>query len=163
MTGRRPLRLALCILELPRLALILAAVSGSAAGAPTVALAAPQALFPLLAFFAWYDPTRYGSYLPVYAAGKAISLAALLAWLWGAAPAALTSLNAADPSNLQSLAAVASAALLDLAAGLLSVASVLRAARAERFEPDGREAGSVRSEDRPALVIDELPDDSGGA
>jgi len=44
-------------------------------------LAAPGALFPLMALFIWLDTDRYREYLPLFSAGKCIGLFLLLGWL----------------------------------------------------------------------------------
>lgn len=44
------------------------------------ALAAPTALFPLMALFIWLDIDRYNSFLPLYMAGKCIGIFAFLGW-----------------------------------------------------------------------------------
>jgi len=43
-------------------------------------LAAPGALFPLMALFLWLDTERYKEYLPLFAAGKGIGIFTLLGW-----------------------------------------------------------------------------------
>jgi len=45
-----------------------------------IILAAPGALFPLMALFIWLDTGRYREYLPLFSAGKCISLFLLLGW-----------------------------------------------------------------------------------
>jgi len=151
MTGRRALRFALFFLELPRLALVLAAASG--AGGPSgAALAAPHALFVLLALFSWYDPDRYEAFRPLYAAGKLVSAVAVAAWLARALPAAASTLGVADSRSLAALAAGGALALYDAATGAVVGIAAMRF-RAE---------ASALS-DLPELVVDELPDDSGGS
>jgi len=44
-------------------------------------LAAPGALFPIMALFIWLDTDRYREYLPLFSAGKCIGLFLLLGWL----------------------------------------------------------------------------------
>ena len=44
-------------------------------------LAAPGALFPLMALFIWLDTDRYREYLPLFLAGKCIGLFLLMGWL----------------------------------------------------------------------------------
>ena len=44
-------------------------------------LAAPCALFPLMALFIWLDISRYRVFLPLFTAGKCIGIFALLGWL----------------------------------------------------------------------------------
>jgi hypothetical protein len=47
---------------------------------PWVVLAAPSALFPLMALFLWLDSLRYKPYLSLYMAGKCIGIFLLLIW-----------------------------------------------------------------------------------
>ncbi|MDR0502139.1 MAG: hypothetical protein LBH16_02335 [Treponema sp.] len=44
-------------------------------------LAAPGALFPLMALFIWLDISRYKEYLPLLSAGKLIGVFTLMGWL----------------------------------------------------------------------------------
>jgi len=45
-----------------------------------IILAAPGALFPIMALFVWLDTDRYKEYLPLFLAGKCISIFLLLSW-----------------------------------------------------------------------------------
>jgi len=45
-----------------------------------IILAAPAALFPLMALFIWLDTARYKEYLPLFSAGKCIGFFLLLGW-----------------------------------------------------------------------------------
>jgi len=45
-----------------------------------IILAAPGALFPIMALFIWLDTGRYREYLPLFLAGKCIGLFLLLGW-----------------------------------------------------------------------------------
>jgi hypothetical protein len=55
---------------------------GGQFGIPALAVyAAPSALFPLMALFFWLDSSRYGVYVPLYMAGKIISICAAVGWL----------------------------------------------------------------------------------
>jgi len=45
-----------------------------------ILLAAPGALFPLMALFIWLDTDRYKEYLPLFSAGKCIGIFLLLVW-----------------------------------------------------------------------------------
>jgi len=45
-----------------------------------IILAAPGALFPLMALFVWLDTDRYKEYLPLFSAGKCIGIFLLLGW-----------------------------------------------------------------------------------
>jgi len=45
-----------------------------------IVLAAPGALFPLMALFVWLDTNRYKEYLPLFSAGKCIGIFLLLGW-----------------------------------------------------------------------------------
>jgi len=46
-----------------------------------IVLAAPSALFPIMALFIWLDTDRYREYLPLFIAGKCIGIFLLLGWL----------------------------------------------------------------------------------
>jgi hypothetical protein len=46
-----------------------------------ILLFAPGALFPLMAFFIWFDTDRYKAYLPLFSAGKCICIFLLIGWL----------------------------------------------------------------------------------
>jgi len=155
MTGRRPLRFVLFLLEIPRLALILVAAAGSdpgAAASRSAAIAAPQALFVLMALFSWFDPEKYDAYRPLYAAGKLVSAFALSAWLFRTAPAAAGAAGLADFRELISTILVAAVALYDIITGVVAGVSAVRPRRVEE---------EIR--DLPPLVVDELPDDAGGS
>jgi hypothetical protein len=43
-------------------------------------LAAPGALFPIMALFIWLDTDRYKEYLPLFMTGKCIGIFLLLVW-----------------------------------------------------------------------------------
>ena len=43
----------------------------------SIVFAAPGAIFPLMALFLWLDISRYSVYLPLFAAGKSISIVLL--------------------------------------------------------------------------------------
>jgi len=45
-----------------------------------ILLAAPGALFPLMALFIWLDANRYKEYIPLFSAGKCIGIFLLLGW-----------------------------------------------------------------------------------
>jgi len=45
-----------------------------------ILLAAPGALFPLMALFIWLDTERYREYPPLFIAGKCIGIFLLLGW-----------------------------------------------------------------------------------
>jgi len=45
-----------------------------------IILAAPGALFPIMALFIWIDTDRYREYLPLFSAGKCIGIFLLLGW-----------------------------------------------------------------------------------
>ncbi|GBU26827.1 hypothetical protein R84B8_00342 [Treponema sp. R8-4-B8] len=45
-----------------------------------VILAAPGALFPIMALFIWLDTDLYREYLPLFSAGKCIGIFLLLGW-----------------------------------------------------------------------------------
>ena len=155
MTGRRPLRFLLFLLELPRLALILVAVAGSGAGAGSsrsAAIAAPHALFILMTLFSWFDPEEYDVYRPLYAAGKLVSAFALSFWLFRTVPERVGSAGLNDLRELISTIIFTAVAAYDIITGVVVGLSVIRPRRVEE---------EVR--DLPPLVVDELPDDVGGS
>jgi hypothetical protein len=47
---------------------------------PWLAFIAPGALFPLMALFLWLDVNHYRAYIPLFIAGKCISIFVLLCW-----------------------------------------------------------------------------------
>jgi len=51
-----------------------------AAGFPRFVFVIPGAVFPLMALFIWIDIDRYRAYLPLFTAGKCVSLFSLLIW-----------------------------------------------------------------------------------
>jgi hypothetical protein len=55
-------------------------IIGNQADLPLVSFAASSALFPLMALFIWLDTGRFKAYLPLYTAGKCISIFILLVW-----------------------------------------------------------------------------------
>ena len=48
---------------------------------PYLLYSAPNALFPLMAFFLLIRPREYHAYLSLYIAGKSVALSAALGWL----------------------------------------------------------------------------------
>jgi hypothetical protein len=79
----RPLRGGLFVYECFRLLFltaVFAALRPGAAGFPWLVYAAPNALFTLMALFLWLNLSRYGTYLPLFLAGKIISLFSILGW-----------------------------------------------------------------------------------
>jgi hypothetical protein len=61
---------------------VILTIQGEAPGSLTnIILAAPGALFPLMALFIWLDIDRYKAYLSLFSAGKCISLFLLTGWL----------------------------------------------------------------------------------
>jgi len=46
-----------------------------------IVLAAPSALFPIMALFIWLDANRYKEYLPLFIAGKCIGIFLLMGWI----------------------------------------------------------------------------------
>jgi hypothetical protein len=55
-------------------------IIGNQADLPLITFAASAALFPLMALFIWLDTPRFKAYLPLYTAGKCISIFLLLVW-----------------------------------------------------------------------------------
>jgi hypothetical protein len=57
-------------------------IHGDISGQLTIILlAAPGALFPIMALFIWFDTDRYKAYLPLFSAGKSICIFLLMGWL----------------------------------------------------------------------------------
>lgn len=48
---------------------------------PYVVYVVPNALFPLMTYFLWIRLSLYRSYVPLYIAGKTITLVALIGWV----------------------------------------------------------------------------------
>jgi hypothetical protein len=80
----RPLRVVLFVYELVRLFLLtaLASMLSPPLSFPWPVYAVPNALFPLMALFLLIHLPVYKVYLPLYLAGKLISLSALLGWFF---------------------------------------------------------------------------------
>jgi hypothetical protein len=81
----RPLRGGLFIYEVARLCLLAGVMGGAAPGGeealfPVLATGAANALFLLMALFIWLDLGRYKAYIPLYTAGKALTVIAALGW-----------------------------------------------------------------------------------
>lgn len=160
MTSRRPLRIALFCIEIPRTVAVAAVFSALAAtasrgpggllGTPPAAFAAPQALFPIAALFMALDSARYGAYAPLYAAGKAVSAAATGAWLLAAAPDALT---AAAIGDLRSAAVAATGAFVALYDALSAALAAFLLAPAAGG-PAGAAPASDPAADQAAPVVD---------
>jgi hypothetical protein len=84
----RPLRAVFFFYEMLRL-LILAVffaffspLEGAVKGGifPFLVYVTPNALFPLMTLFMWLRPVDYRNYLPLYTAGKVITVAAFYGW-----------------------------------------------------------------------------------
>jgi hypothetical protein len=167
MGSRRSLRFFLFVFDALRLVAVVSALSafrslfsapgGGSLGANAVAFAAPQALFPLMAFFSWLDPVRYAPYPPLYAAGKTISAAAIGAWLLDSTEDALMAVGLGNTGAVL-LAAVSAAVLLyDLVSALITVYIIRfddRAAGAAGKVVENGEAG----ENRPAIIVETVPE-----
>jgi hypothetical protein len=84
----RPLRAVLFFYELARLILVVGAAAGFMAVEgnepdnffPYLVYVVPNALFPLMALFLWFHLETYRPYLPLYMAGKTITVAAAVVW-----------------------------------------------------------------------------------
>ncbi len=179
MGSRRSLRFLLFVFDALRLAAVVSVLSalrglfsgpvGGSFGVPAVAFAAPQALFPLMALFSWLDPVRYAPYPPLYAAGKAVSAAALAAWLIGSAEDAFLALGLGNTGVLL-LAAVAALVLLyDLVSAALAVYLVRHAAASASDATSASDAASAAApasaseatapiEKRAAVPVETVPD-----
>jgi len=81
-----------------------------------IVLAAPGALFPIMALFIWLDTNRYRAYMPLFTAGKCISLFLMLGWL-------ITSRQVIMVGSLYQIAVHTEAALFG--GDLLALAAVL--------------------------------------
>ena len=80
----RLLKLGLFIYELIRIMVLAAYVfmqPFDPVGLPRLLYAGSGVLFPLMAMFIWLDVSRYKAYLPLFMAGKCISIFILAAWL----------------------------------------------------------------------------------
>jgi len=76
----KPFVFALECIKLMVIALIII-IQGNAPGLfIKILLAAPGALFPLMALFIWLDTERYKEYPPLFLAGKSIGIFLLLGW-----------------------------------------------------------------------------------
>ncbi|MDR2398554.1 MAG: hypothetical protein LBD74_07335 [Spirochaetaceae bacterium] len=60
---------------------------------PYIVCLVPNALFPLMTYFLWIRLSLYHSYLPLYIAGKIITLVALMGWLVFSFRGIITALN----------------------------------------------------------------------
>jgi hypothetical protein len=81
----RPLRGILLVYELIRLAALISAIGRTAPAGegvvfPALVYGGANALFLLMALFVWLDPLRYEVYVPLYTAGKVISVVSALGW-----------------------------------------------------------------------------------
>ena len=76
----KPLVFVLECIKLMVIALVII-IQGNVPGLFTkILLAAPGALFPLMALFVWLDTARYKEYPPLFLAGKCIGIFLLLIW-----------------------------------------------------------------------------------
>jgi hypothetical protein len=85
MNVHRPLRAVLFVYELIRLVIVIGVVvlfiSPGGMIFPYLPFAAANALFPLITLFVCIRPERYRSYIFLYAAGKAVLIAASGGWI----------------------------------------------------------------------------------
>jgi len=80
MRALKPIVFTLECIKLMVIALIII-IQGNVPGLFTkIILAAPGALFPIMALFIWLDTERYKEYLPLFLAGKCIGIFLLLGW-----------------------------------------------------------------------------------
>jgi hypothetical protein len=91
--------------------------------------AAPCALFPLMALFVWLDVCRYRNYLPLFLAGKCVSIAALLVWF-------IVSRQVTMFEGLSISSGIVLVELALLSGDLLSIAAVLLIARGAQIEAE---------------------------
>jgi hypothetical protein len=74
----RPLLWGLLIYETLRLAVFTRIMAGGEGEFPSLIFGAPHALFPLMALFMVVDFNRHTAYIPLYTAGKALSVLVLV-------------------------------------------------------------------------------------
>lgn len=67
---------------------------------PYMIYAAPNCLFPLMAFFLFLEPRRYWAFLPLYMAGKALGVMAFISWLGFQAPLLRVNIAVDFPASL---------------------------------------------------------------
>jgi hypothetical protein len=60
--------------------------AGGTGALPYLVFTASNALYPLMSLFLWLKLEDHAPYLPLYAAGKIVAVAAALAWLFISAP-----------------------------------------------------------------------------
>jgi hypothetical protein len=85
----KPGRLVLLIYDVFRLLVVAGLIilftgpgDNTLAGAfPYIVYAAPNCLFPLMALFIFLEPREYRAFLPLYMAGKAVGVMALIGWM----------------------------------------------------------------------------------
>jgi hypothetical protein len=110
--------------------------SGGAGSFPYLVFTAANALYPLMSLFLWLKVEAYIPYLPLYAAGKLVAVAAALAWLFLSAPE-LAAYLALDRAGVL---AVLAFNLLIVAADAGSACGALRLKR--KISPAPAEAGA---------------------
>ncbi|MDR2952361.1 MAG: hypothetical protein LBU82_03870 [Treponema sp.] len=110
---------------------------------PWLVYAAPCVMFPLMALFIWLDICRYRNYLPLFLAGKCVSIAALLVWF-------IVSRQVTMFEGLSISSGVVLIELVLLSGDLLSIAAVLLIARNALIEAET----SVFEETAGAQVTD---------
>jgi hypothetical protein len=160
MLPRRPLRFVIFALDAFRLAAALGALAairaaspdGRLAAAAGIALAAPQALFVLLALFFSLDPIRFAAYAPLYAAGKAVSAVALAGFVAANWRDGLIAFATAQPDQLFPLLALAGVLAWDAVS--VAVALAMKPPTPGELTPD--------MANRPNLVVDVLPEMANG-
>ncbi|MDR2393893.1 MAG: hypothetical protein LBD93_07045 [Treponema sp.] len=60
---------------------------------PYVVYVVPNALFPLMTYFLWIRLSLYRSYIPLYIAGKTITLVSLMGWVFFSFQGIIAALN----------------------------------------------------------------------
>ena len=79
----RLLRPGLFVYEIIRILVLAARIvfePADSTGFPRLVYTVPGAIFPLMALFIWIDITRYSAYIPLFIAGKCITLFSLFIW-----------------------------------------------------------------------------------
>lgn len=162
MGSRRSLRFLLFAFDALRLVAVVSALSalrslfsppgGGSLGAHAIAFAAPQALFPLMALFSWLDPVRYAPYSALYAAGKAISVVSIGAWLVASAQDALMAIGLGNTLVILFAAVSAIVLFYDLLSAVLAIYLVSLDAGT------GKEGLADAAGKRPPLVVETVPD-----
>jgi hypothetical protein len=102
---------------------------------PWLVYAAPNALFPLMAFFLWQSLSRWGAYAPLYTSGKCVALVSVVFFCFFSRQNVYTALYLKNPGAFAALGII----LFLLAGDALSAAGGL--ALAGKVREHGAAAG----------------------